>query len=105
MKFISLPALVALAVLVGAVAQTRHKPELREVKATGCTYRPAQSGCLLMKTLDGKTVYNILAQDPEPRTGIVIIIEGKPHNGTAACKQGLALDITKWESTGEKCVP
>lgn len=105
MKLISLPVLVALAALVGAFAQTRHKPELREVKATGCTYRGTLPGCLLMKTLDGRTVYNIRTQDPEPRIGVVIVIEGKPHQGADDCKQGLPLDITKWEPTDEKCVP
>ena len=103
MKFISLPALVALAAIV--TAQTRHKSELREVKATGCTYRGYRSGCLVMKTLDGKTVYSIQTSEPAPRTGIVIIIEGKPHQGVDGCKEGLPLDITNWESTDEKCVP
>jgi hypothetical protein len=108
MKLISIPALAALASIVGAFAQSNkpgpsHKSEIREVKATGCTIQAAEAGCLLLKTLDGKNTYNIFAEDPKPDEGIVIIIEGKPHQGATACKQGIALDVTRWESTGEKC--
>lgn len=104
MKLISIPAVAAFATILGAFAQS-HKTELREVKATGCTFRGGETGCLLLKTLDGKTTYNIFTPDPTPDTGIVIIIEGKAHEGSTTCKQGIAVDVTKWESTGEKCVP
>jgi hypothetical protein len=109
MKLIPIPALAALATILAAFAQSHkpapdHKSELREVKATGCTIRGAEAGCLLLKTLDGKTTYNIFAEDPKPDTGIVIIIEGKPHEGSTTCKQGIAVDVTRWESTGEKCL-
>jgi len=106
MKFSSL---AALAVIVGSFAQTnkpapKRKAEIQEVKATGCTVQAAVAGCLLLKTLDGKTTYNIFTEDPTPATGIVIIIDGKPHSGATTCKQGIALDVTRWESTGEKCL-
>ena len=108
MKLISIPALAALATVLVAFAQVQkrpdHKPEVREVKTTGCTFRGADAGCLLLKTLDGKTTYSLFADDPKPDTGIVIIVEGKPHQGATTCTQGLALDVVKWESTGEKCV-
>jgi hypothetical protein len=109
MKFISLPALAALTFIVGAFAQSnkpapKRKAELEEVKATGCTVPGANAGCLLLQTLDGKTTYSIFADDPKPETGIVITIEGKPHQGSTTCKQGIALDVAKWESTGEKCL-
>jgi hypothetical protein len=111
MKIFSIRALAALAVVLGAFAQStkpapKRKPEIQEVKATGCTVQAAETGCLLLKTLDGKTTYNIFTEDPTPTpaTGIVIIIDGKPHQGTTTCKQGIALDVTQWESTGEKCL-
>lgn len=109
MKLISFPALAAFAVIAGAFAQTtkpapKRKTEIQEVKATGCTVPAAEPGCLLLKTLDGKTTYSIFTEDPTPAAGIVIIIDGKPHQGTTTCKQGIALDVTQWESTGEKCL-
>jgi hypothetical protein len=109
MKLISFPALAALAIILGAFAQPnkpapKRKAEIEEVKATGCTVEGANAGCLLMKTLDGKTTYTIFTDDPKPGAGIVIIIDGKPHQGSNTCKQGIALDVTSWESTGEKCV-
>jgi hypothetical protein len=109
MKLISIPALAAFATILGAFAQStkpapKPKAEIQEVKATGCTIQSADAKCLLLKTLDGKTTYNIFTEDPTPSTGIVIIIDGKPHAGSTACKQGIALDVTRWESTGEKCL-
>ncbi len=109
MKLISIPALAGLATVIGAFAQStkpapKGKAEIEEVKATGCTVPGANAGCLLLKTLDGKTTYTIFAEDPQPDSGIVIIIDGKPHQGSTNCKQGIALDVTKWESTGEKCL-
>jgi hypothetical protein len=108
MKLISIPALAAFLTILGAFAQTQKpgaapKSELRDVKATGCTFSGTVAGCLLLRTLDGKNTYNIFTGDPPPDTGIVIVIEGKPHQGATSCRQGTALDVTKWESTGEKC--
>lgn len=109
MKVISVPALAALATMLGAFAQSnkpapKPKSELEEVRATGCTMEGAYAGCLLLKTLDGKSTYNIFVDAPKPETGIVIIIDGQPHKGSTSCKQGIPLDVTRWESTGEKCV-
>ncbi len=109
MKLISIPALAALATILGAFAQSnkpapKPKAEIEEVRATGCTSQGALPGCLLLKTLDGKTTYSIFADDPKPDAGIVITIDGKPHQGTTTCKQGIAVDVTKWEPTGEKCL-
>lgn len=108
MKSISFPGLAMFAVIAGAFAQStkpvpKRKPEVEEIKATGCTVQAADTGCLLLKTLDGKTTYSIFTEDPTPATGIVIIIDGKPHQGTTTCKQGIPVDVAQWESTGEKC--
>ena len=78
------------------------KKEAREVKTTGCVRRGVEGGCLLLKTSDGKTTYNIFA-NPRPEPGIVISIEGTPFRGVTACMEGTPLTVTKWEATGEKC--
>jgi hypothetical protein len=109
MKLISVRASAALAAVLSAFAQSKKpvpkpKAEVQEVKASGCTIQAADADCLLLKTLDGKTTYNIFTNEPKPDTGIVITIEGKPHRASTACKQGIALDVTKWESTGERCL-
>jgi hypothetical protein len=109
MQLVSIPALAAFSTILCAFAQStkpapKPKAEIQEVKATGCTIQSADAKCLLLKTLDGKTTYNLFTEDPIPNTGIVIIIEGKPHQGSTTCKQGIALDVTRWESTGEKCL-
>jgi len=95
---------ICIATMLVALAQAPgHKGELTDVKATGCTVRVAATGCLFLKTLDGKTTYNIVSVDPVPNSGIVIIMEAKPHQGPATCKQGISVDVIQWESTGETC--
>jgi hypothetical protein len=93
--------------VLAALAQDRpapdRKPEIREIKSTGCVARPPQTRCLLLKTLDGKTTYNIVSVDPTPEPGFVITIDAKPHSGSSDCNQGIAVDVSRWQSTGEKC--
>jgi len=78
------------------------KKEVREIKAIGCVRRGVEGGCLLLKTLDGKTTYNIFA-NPRPEVGIVIEIDGKEFQGVTTCMEGTPITVTKWEATGEKC--
>jgi hypothetical protein len=85
------------------MAQQKPKAEIREVKATGCVRQAPQSHCLLLETLDGGTTYTFLAA-PQPELGTVITIQGKAHQGRSACKQGISIDITDWEPTGDRCV-
>lgn len=89
----------------GGHAQDRKtKREIREVKATGCVRKGVEGGCLLLKTLDGRTTYNIFA-NPSPEPDIVITIEGTQFQGVTSCQQGIPITVTKWEATGEKCRP
>jgi hypothetical protein len=95
--------LAALATILPIVSQAQDKKkEIREVKAIGCVRQRVEGGCLLLKTLDGKTNYNIFAT-PRPEIGTVINIEGTPFRGVTACMEGIAITVTKWEATGEKC--
>jgi hypothetical protein len=93
--------------IVAALGQTpkpapHRKPDVREIRATGCVYR-GQNACVLLRTLDGKTTYTFLAT-PKPEAGTVVSIQGTAHQGSTPCKQGIALDVADWEPTGEKCV-
>lgn len=78
------------------------KKDIRAVKAIGCVRKGVEGGCLLLKTLDGKTTYNIFA-NPRPEPGIVINIEGAEFRGVTSCMEGIPITVTKWEATGEKC--
>jgi hypothetical protein len=96
-----------LAVVLPAFSQSPEhvqggKKEVQEVKAIGCVRRGVEGGCLLLKTLDGKTTYNIFA-NPRPEPGIVINMEGADFRGVTACMEGIPIKVTKWEATGEKC--
>jgi hypothetical protein len=93
----------ALLSAAGAAAPQNRKAEIQEIRATGCVRQAAQSRCLLLETLDGGTTYTFLAA-PKPDLGTVITIQGKSHQGRSACKQGIPIDITDWEPTGEMCV-
>lgn len=100
------PYLAALCVLASALAQSRkapptRKPQIDEVRATGCV-QIAPDGCVLLKTLDGKTTYSFEAA-PKPEAGLVITIQGTAHKGRSKCKQGIVIDVSDWEETGEMC--
>ena len=96
MKWIGFLAVVSI-----GLAQ-EGKKEVQEVKAIGCVRQGVEAGCLLLRTMDGKTTYNIFAT-PRPELETVIAIEGKPHRGPTACMEGIAIDVTKWERTDQKC--
>lgn len=90
--------------LVGMTLLAQQKPrfEITEVRATGCVRRAAQKDCLLLETLDGKTIYSFTAA-PKPDLDTVITIQGKAHQGRDACKQGIPIDIVDWEPTEQMC--
>lgn len=91
-------------VFLGAtlMAQQKPKAQIQEIRATGCVRQAAQTHCLLLQTLDGGTTYTFMAS-PQPDLNSVITIQGKPHPGRSACKQGIAIDVSDWEPTGEMC--
>ena len=99
-----LAALAAILPVFGQAPEKvqEKKKEIREIKAIGCVRRGVEGGCLLLKTLDGKTTYNIFA-NPRPDVGIVIEIDGTDFQGMTTCMEGIPVKVTKWEATGEKC--
>lgn len=94
--------LLILALLASILPAQDKKKEVRQVKAIGCVRQAVEGGCLLLKTLDGETTYNIFA-DPKPEVGTVINIEGVDFRGVTACMEGIPITVTKWEATGETC--
>ncbi len=103
MKFLRIS--LAICAFTLALAQTpkdSRKPQIRQVRATGCV-RVARDGCILLKTLDGNTTYTFRAA-PKPDAGDVITIQGTAHDGPSPCKQGVAIDVTDWEPTGDSCI-
>src|ERR1051326_3405713 len=71
-----------------ALAQPAKKDDAREVKATGCVRKAVEGGCLLLRTMDGATTYNIFATPPPP-VDTAITMEGKPHHGPTSCMEGI----------------
>jgi len=105
MQLLRIFAFAALAVTVSfpqSANQPGAKPQIREVRATGCV-RKLQNGCLLLKTLDGKNTYTFMAA-PKPDSGTIVTIQGTSHSGPSACKQGIPIDVTDWEPTDQTCV-
>jgi hypothetical protein len=94
--------MLVLAVLASILPAQDKKKEVRQVMAIGCVRQGVEGGCLLLKTLDGETTYNIFA-NPKPDVGIVISIEGTDFRGVTACMEGIPITVTKWEATGETC--
>jgi len=77
--------------------------QIREIKAIGCVRKAAIARCLLLVSLDGESTYSFVAA-PRPELGTIVTIQGRPHRGTAICRQGIQIDVTDWEPTGDKCV-
>jgi hypothetical protein len=107
MKFLRISTAVfafslALAQTPPAKTPKDRKPQIREVRATGCV-RIARDGCILLKTLDGNTTYTFRVA-PKPDEGAVVTIQGTAHDGPSNCKQGIAIDVTDWDPTGDTCV-
>ena len=86
-----------------AKPQQKQRVEIQEVRATGCVRRATDSRCLLLETLDGSATYSFTAA-PKPQLNSVITIQGKSHEGRGSCRQGIPLDVSDWEPTGEMCV-
>jgi hypothetical protein len=93
---------LVLLLLVSLANAQEVRTEARELKAIGCVRKGVEAGCLLLKTLDGKTTYNIYAT-PRPELDTVIAIEAKSHSGPTTCMEGIAVDVTKWELSDQKC--
>jgi hypothetical protein len=98
-----MPFRFALALLGLTLLAQKPKPEITEMRATGCVRALAASDCLLLETLDGNTVYSFTAT-PKPDLDTVITIQGKSHQGRSACKRGIAIDVIDWEPTDQMCV-
>ena len=95
-------ALVGLSLFGQQKAPQKPRPEITELRATGCVRRDPNSDCLLLRTLDGSTTYSFLAT-PKPDLDTVITIQGKAHQGKSACRQGIAIDVVDWEPTDQQC--
>jgi hypothetical protein len=88
---------------VALLGQQKPKPEITELRATGCVRRAPDTDCLLLQTLDGATTYSFVAT-PKPDLDTVITIQGKSHQGRGGCKGGIAIDVVDWEPTDQMCV-
>jgi len=106
MSWKQIAPIAGLALASTAFGQAKKAPppkkEIREIIATGCVLKAVESGCLLLRTLDGSTVYSLFG-DNRPDPGIVVTVEGKQHSGPTACMQGVPIDVKSWQATGEKC--
>lgn len=101
-KFLPVAVVSLSAALAQAPKPAPPKTEIREIKAIGCVRKATAARCLLLVTLDGERTYSFVAA-PKPDLGTIVTIQGSPHQGSAVCRQGIQIDVTDWEPTGEKC--
>jgi len=102
MQYLRISLAVCAVALAFAQTPKAERKQIREVRATGCV-RIARDGCVLLKTLDGYTTYTFRVS-PKPEEGTVITIQGIAHDGPSQCKQGIVIDVTDWDPTGDTCV-
>jgi hypothetical protein len=73
------------------------------IKVTGCVQKGIEVGCLLLRTITGKT-YNISAASPTPILGTYGQVVGTLRSGAVSfCMQGAVIEPAAWTKTGQFC--
>jgi hypothetical protein len=89
--------LAMISITLFAAGQT--KPPV-QIHVKGCVRQGIET-CLLLRTFDGKTTYEIEAKKP-PKVGDVVDMWGIPHGGSL-CLQGIPFTVVKWRLLKIKC--
>jgi hypothetical protein len=94
-KFVA-AGLCSLAMITTALAD-------EPIKVTGCAAKGVEAGCLLLRTVTGKT-YNITAAKPAPTPGTYGEVAGTLKSGAiTTCMQGAVIDPATWTQKGKLC--
>jgi len=89
-------AAAAAASMVGAAAA-----EPRQKNFSGCTYRGAERGCLMVP--GGARGYDISTARPRPGLGRAIAGSGWTFDGPTTCMEGVRLVKIRWHYTKMLC--
>ena len=96
MKKLLVAALFSLALATPSLAQ--DKP----IKVSGCAMKGAVLGCMVLRTVSGKT-YNISAAQPMPTPDTYGTVEGTLRNWITFCQQGAVINPATWTERGKIC--
>ena len=69
----------------------------------GCISKGVESGCLILKDLNQKKVYNVFFKGKKPGIDTAISFQGQVHSGMTMCMQGTAVDVTQWHQIKLHC--
>ena len=69
----------------------------------GCVSKGVEAGCLILKDMNQKTVYNVFFKGKKPGIDTAISFQGQVHSGMTMCMQGTAVDVTKWHQVKLHC--
>ena len=73
------------------------------IKVTGCVAPGVEAGCLVLRTITGKT-YDITAAKPAPTPGSYGEVDGTlKTGGVTTCQQGPAINPATWTEKGKVC--
>ena len=96
MKKLLVAALFSLALASPSLAQ--DKP----ITASGCVMKGVEFGCIVLRTVAGKT-YNISAAQPTPTPGSFGTVKGTLRNWITFCQQGPVINPATWTERGKIC--
>ena len=69
----------------------------------GCISKGVEGGCLIVKDVNQKTVYNVFFKGEKPGIDTAISFEGQMHSGMTMCMQGTAVDVIQWKQIKLRC--
>jgi hypothetical protein len=75
----------------------------KPITVTGCVAKGVEFGCLVLRTITGKS-YNISAAQPAPMVGTYGTVTGILQPGRITfCQQGEVIDPAAWKMRGKFC--
>jgi hypothetical protein len=100
-------ALACLVLAPIALSQDQQKKTQDEpVHATGCVEQGVEAGCLVLKDIKTKTLYDLKFDKKPAPVGTAIEFDGVSHAGEVDhCQQGKIVHIQKWSHIRMHCPP
>lgn len=93
---------IVVAAILSCALGTASMAANSTVTVTGCAMKGIEHGCIILRTVAGKT-YNITAAMPAPKPGTYGTVHGSVFRGASPCQQGTILKPANWTLKGNLC--
>jgi hypothetical protein len=89
--------------LAAPTAQQPVEPFGKPMAGAGCVQTGVETGCLLLKDIKTKALYNLFFAGNKPTAGTAIQFTGTVKVGVNTCMQGKAVDVKEWKPIKMHC--